>query len=148
MTIITYPSATELGTEYTVTPVPTDETDAIIIKPASVDSSSVADVGGNTQGTLFINFTKGSLTKVTIKTYGSYKNNPGASDWYQEVIEKDDATTLGKVTLGKQYIELDASTKIAYHFPLGAFKSFKVTVQGTGTASNSSLTLNAALKVN
>ena len=148
MITITYPSSTELGKEYSITPVPTAETDAILIKPVGVDSASVADIGGNTQGTLFIDFTIGSLDKVIIRTYGSYKNNPGADDWHQEVIEKDDATTLGLVTLGVQYIELSADAKIAYHFPIGAFKSFKITIEGSGTATNSVLVLNCSLKVN
>ena len=148
MMIVTYPSSTELGKEYSITPVPTAETDAILIKPVGVDSASAADIGGNTQGTLFINFTKGSLDKITIRTYGSYKNNPSAGDWHQEVIEKDDTTTLGLVTLGVQYIEISATAKIAYHFPVGAFRSYKITIQGTGTATGSVLVLNCSLKVN
>ena len=148
MMTITYPSSTELGKEYSITPVPTSETDAILIKPVGVDSASAADIGGNTQGTLFIKFTKGSLDKITIRTYGSHKNNPTATDWYQEVIEKDDTTTLGLVTLGKQYIEIAADATIAYHFPVGAFRSYKITIQGTGTATGSALTLNCSLKVN
>ena len=148
MQTITYPSSTELGKEYSVTPVPTAETDAILIKPVGVDSASAADIGGNTQGTLFIDFTVGSLSKITIRTYGSFKNNPEAADWHQEVIEKDDTTTLGLVTLGVQYIEISANAKIAYHFPIGAFKSYKITIEGSGTATNSVLKLNVSLKVN
>jgi len=149
MQVISYPSSVELGTTYTVTPVPTAaETDAIIIKPRSSDSTSVADIGGNTQGTLYIDFTKGSLTSLTIKTYGSLKNDPGAGDWYIETIEKDDDTTLGKITLGEQYITLTATGKLAWHFPIGAFRSYKITIQGVGTATNSALTLDCSLKVN
>lgn len=146
---ITYPSSPELAQEYSASPVPLTETDAIIIKGVDSEFASVADIGGNTQGTLYINFVKGNLTKVVIRTYGSYLKNPTDDDWYQEVIEKDDPTTLGLVTLGEQYIELSANAKIAYHFPIGAFKAYKITVQGYGTSNtNSSITLNCALRVN
>ena len=147
--VITYPSCTELAKEYTVTPLPTvAETDAILIKSVPIDSTSAAEISGNSQGTLFIKFTLGSLTNVIIRMWGSYKADPSATDWYEETIEKDDTTTLGLMSLGGQEITLTANCAFAYHFPIGAFQAYKITVQGTGTATNSAITLNCALRVN
>lgn len=145
---ITYPSSTELSKEYTASPVPTVETDAILIKSVPIDSASSATISGNSQGTLFIDFTKGSLTNVVIRMYGSYKANPGDNDWYEETIEKDDPTTLGLVSLGGQEIVLTNNCKFTYHFPIGAFQAYKITVSGTGNATGSKITLNCALRVN
>jgi len=146
---ITYPSSIEQAKEYSASPVPLTETDAVIIKPVAQDPLSVATIGGNSQGTLFIDFTKGSLTNVVIRMYGSYLPNPTDDDWYEETIEKDDATTLGLVSLGGQEITLTSNCKYTYHFPIGAFQAYKITVQGTGTSNTgSTLKLNVALRVN
>lgn len=143
--VVRYISSVELGAQYTAAPVPTSETDAITIKNPHIDSASVADIATNTQATLLIKFTIGSLTNVKIRVYGSHLENPTATDWYQEVIETD---ASGVATLDKQVITLAASTTIAYHKLVGAYKAYKVTVEGTGTATNSTLTLNLALRVN
>jgi len=146
---ITYPSSIEQAKEYDGNPVPLTETDAVVIKPVSQDPTSAATIGGNSQGTLFINFQKGSLTNVVIRMYGSYLPNPTDNDWYEETIEKDDTTTLGLVTLGGQQITLTNDCKYTYHFPIGAFQAYKITVQGTGSSNTgSSLKLNVALRIN
>lgn len=140
-----YISSVELGAQYSAAPVPTSETDAIVIKNPHIDTSSVADIASNTQATLFIKFTKGSLTNVKIRVYGSHLENPSSSDWYQETIETD---ASGVATLDPQVITITSDAVIAYHKLVGAYKAYKVTVEGTGNATGSSLTLNLALRVN
>jgi hypothetical protein len=146
---ITYPSSIEKAKEYNGSPVPLTETDAVIIKPVAQDPTSAATIGGNSQGTLFIDFTKGNLANVVIRMYGSYLPDPTKNDWYEETIEKDDATNLGLVSLGGQEITLTSNCKYTYHFPIGAFQAYKITVQGTGASNTgSSLKLNVALRIN
>lgn len=143
--IIKFPSVVELPTQYGAVIVPTAETTAITLKALDVDSTSVAEVGSNTQGTLYIDFTKGSLTNVAIKFYGSYVADPGTNDWYQEVVETD---ATGVATLDAFSIVLTATARVAYHIPLGAYKAFKVTVTGSGTATGSSIKLNFGMRNN
>lgn len=143
---VKFPSATEVPIGYEASPVLLSEVDAIILKPLSADSSSIAEVGGNTQGTLYIDFIKGSLSKASIRIYGSYKANPGSGDWYQETIETDSA---GTATLDEFVIDLTSNKKISYHIPLGAYKSFKITVEGIGASNTgSSIKLNIGLRTN
>src|SRR3990167_5896305 len=137
---IKFTSSTELAPEYAPgTTVANTETDAIIVLALDVDPDSVAEAGGNTQATLYINSVKGSLTNTQIRIYCSYINNPTASDWYQEVVETD---TSGVATLDPLVLTFTADAKVAYHFPIGAYKALKVTVGSTGTITGSSITLN------
>lgn len=144
MEVIRYGSTNETKT-YSVTPVPTSETDAIVLKDSDVDATSVISVGGNTQGTLFIKFTKGSLTNCVIKMYGSYLGNPTATDWYQE---SEESSSSGEITLNPLSIKLTADTVKTWHFPIGANRSYRITVTGTGTATSSSLDLTVGLRNN
>lgn len=144
METITYPSSVEVAT-YSVTTIPTSETVAITILEPDVLATSVISATANTQGTLFINLTIGSLTNCIIRLYGSYIENPTTSDWFQETIESD---STGTVTLYPAAITLTSSSQIMWHFPIGGLKAYKITVQGTGTATNSTLTLAAGLRVN
>jgi hypothetical protein len=125
--------------------VPTSETDAIVCLDTDVLATSVISVGGNTQGTLYIDFTKGSLTNVTIKVYGAYLVNPGSSDWFQETQEADSS---GVATLYPYSIVLGATTKVAWHFPIGAYRAVKVTVTGSGTQTSGILNLHLAVRSN
>lgn len=152
MDTIIFSSSTELGIEYNPMTgevpnvVPLEEVDAIIVKPLNVDSASVAEIGGNTQGTLYIDFIIGALTGVNIRFYGSRVGNPVAADWRQEVVETD---TAGVATLDPFSIRLTASTRIAYHFPVGAYQAFKVTIEGTGVGNaGSAIKLNLGLRNN
>lgn len=148
MEIVKFPSTIELGTQYSVlaaTGVANTETDAIVIKDLDVNSAVVAGVGSNTQASLFIDFTKGSLTSVTLKVYGSYIGNPTAADWYQEVVETD---TSGVATLDPFSIVISATSKLVYHFPIGSYRAVKITVGSTGTITNSAIKLNLALRNN
>jgi len=144
--VVRFDSAIDLATYTTgAGTVPTSETDAIVIKDIDVDSGSIASIGGNTQGTLFIDFTKGSLTNVVIKFYGSYKGDPGSSDWFPETEESSSSGTL---TLNNINITMTASGTKMWHFPIGACRAYKITVQGTGTATGSSLKLYLGLRSN
>lgn len=126
--------------------VPTSaETDAIIIQSPDYLSTTTASVENNTQGTLYIDFTKGSLTNVIIKVYGSHTGTPTSSDWFAETVE---STSSGTATLYAFNITLTADAKVMYHIPLGANRAHKITVQGTGTATSSSLKLYYNLRSN
>lgn len=146
---VTYPSAPEKAAQYdSAGVVSNSETNAIVLQPLSADAAELAQPGGNTQGTLYIDFTKGSLTKVQIRLYGSYKTNPGAAtaaDWFQETVETD---TAGVATLDLFVIELTATARIAYHFPIGAYSALKWTVQSVGTTTSSAIKLDCCLRTN
>lgn len=146
MHTIRYGSTDDLASQYTVTLIPTAETDAILIIPPDKLPTSVAEVGGNTQGTLYIAYNQGSANQTIIRMYDAYKGLPAsAADWYQEVIESD---TAGVATLYPFTIVLTASANVAWQFPIGAMQAMKFTVQASGTVTNSVLTLTAALRSN
>ena len=98
MHTVRYGSTDDIATAYVVSIIPTAETDAIKIIPPDKDPTSVAEISGNTQGTLYIKYNQGSLTSTTIKVYDAYKGLPGATDWYQELVEVD-STTTGVATM-------------------------------------------------
>jgi hypothetical protein len=146
MHVVRFGSTDDVPVAFNVTLVPTVETDAIVIIPPDKDPTSVAEVGGNTQGTLYISFNQGSLTSLNIRLYDSYKGLPAsAADWYQEVIESD---ANGTATLFPMVITLTASAQVAWHFPIGAAQAMKVTVQGTGSNAGATLGLHIALRSN
>lgn len=147
MQVIRYNSEIDLGVQYGPVIVPTvTETNAIVISaPDVAGPTSVASNEGNTQATLYLDFTKGSLTNVSVKIYGSYLASPTANDWYQETVETD---AVGVATLDPFSIVLTATARIAYHFPLGAYRTIRITVQGNGTATSSLMKLNLGLRNN
>ena len=148
MEIVKFPSSIELGIQYVVLAaagIENTEADAIVVKDLDVDGTTTAGIGSNTQASLFIDFTKGSLTNATIKIYGSYLGSPTASDWYQEVVETD---STGVATLDAFSIVLTANAKIVYHFPIGSYRAFKVTIASSGTKTNSAIKLNLGLRNN
>lgn len=146
MTVVRYPSTIEFK-EYTTGggTVPLTETDALVFKSADYEGTSVVSVAGNTQLSLYIDFTKGSLTNVEIIPYLSHEGDPGASDWFQETVESE---TSGVITLNPMKIVLTSDAKIVWHNPIGAAKAVKITVKGTGVATGSSLVIRGALRVN
>jgi hypothetical protein len=126
--------------------VPVIETAAITCLDTDVLATSVISVGGNTQGTLYIDFTKGSLTNVTIKVYGSYVGSPTSSDWYSETQEVD---STGTATLyAYQIVMADTTAKYAWHFPIGAYRALKITVTGSGTQTGGILNLHLGVRSN
>lgn len=147
MEIVKFPSTVELGTAYSATigTIPTSETTAITLMDIDADATSVAAVGSNTQATLYIDFTKGSLTNIIIKFYGSHVSKPTSADWFTETIESN---TAGVITLADMNITLTATDKCMWHFPIGACKAYKITVTGTGTQTGGILKLVAGLRNN
>jgi hypothetical protein len=142
---IRYTSADDLASYAPSGTVSNTETTALTVKDIDIDSDSVASIGGNTQGTLFINFTKGSLTNCTIRIYQSYLGNPDTGDWYQETSEADSS---GALTLNPLTIVLTATAKLTWHFPIGAARATKVTVQSLGTVTASNIKLYLSLRSN
>ena len=130
------------------------ETTAILINDietypgSSTNTAIVGGVGGNTQATLFIDFTLSSLTNCTIKFYGSYKGDAvaaTATDWF---VETEEASTTGTLTLSPVSIVMTGSLNGMWHFPMGACRSYKITVNSTGTAGTSALKLTLGLRSN
>jgi hypothetical protein len=139
---------------YTATTIPTTETAAIVINDietypgSSTNTAIVGGVGGNTQATLFIDFTLGTATNCIIKFYGSYKGDAvaaTATDWF---IETEEASTTGTLTLYPVSVVLTAGVNEMWHFPIGACRSYKVTVTTTGTVTSSALKLTLGLRSN
>ena len=146
-TVVRYASAGDVVTYTSPSTVSNTETDAIVLLDTDVLATSVASVGGNTQGTLYMNFTIGSLTTVTIRLYGSYLSNPTATDWF---IETEESSSSGVLTLNNVGIVLTATTTVPkmWHFPIGACKAYKITIQSSGTITSSSIFLAVALRSN
>ncbi len=144
MQTIKFAEATDIAA-YEFNPVPTTETDAIVVKSVDVDNNSVISVGNNTQGSLYIDFTKGSLTSVSIKLYGSPYSNPTSTQWFPETEE---SSSSGVLTLNDLSISMTADGRKMWHFPLGANRSYKITVTGTGTNTGSKIKLVLSLRSN
>ena len=125
--------------------VPVTETTAITCLDTDVLATSIISVGGNTQGTLYIDFTLGSLTNCSIKVYGSYVGSPTSSNWFQETQEVD---TAGVATLYPYSILMTGNTKVAWHFPIGAYRALKITATGSGTQTGGILNLHLGVRSN
>jgi len=142
MEYVKFPSSVEVVSYDSAGVLSNTETDAIVLD----DDDSIAETvkaPANTQATLYINFTKGSLTNAIIRFYGSPLKN--ATDWYQETQEVD---SNGTATLYPFNITLTADTKAIYNFPIDAVRSYKITVQGTGTTTGSRIKLSLGLRNN
>ena len=154
---VKFSSAMDLKTKtYTSATLPTTEADAIVLKDIDVNTSTgsainapnVTSVGGNTQGTLYINFTKNTLTSCTIKFYGGYEADPdlaGSVGWFLESSETDSS---GVLTLNPVSIVLTATGKMMFHFPIGSCRAYKVTVLTTGSIGTDTLSLAVGLRNN
>lgn len=156
---VTFPAEPELAVPYVVaaaTGISNTETAAFTVLVPEVSGGGPAAVGANTQGTLYIKYVPASLSACKIRVYGSYKNLPTATDWYQETFETDSTSaptttaTLSLFVIDLGTVDYSGATNspIAWHFPLGAYKSLKVTVQSTGTITSSAITLNLGLRCN
>ncbi|MEM5785003.1 MAG: hypothetical protein QW469_00490 [Candidatus Aenigmatarchaeota archaeon] len=147
MEIIKFAEATDQAIYQTGdTGVPLSETDAIVVLSPDVNPTSVISIGNNTQGTLYIDFTKGSLDGVEIKLYGSPYPNPSSTQWFSETEE---SSSSGVLNLNDISINITSNSKKMWHFPLGANRSYKITIKGLGTSNaNSSLTLILSLRSN
>jgi hypothetical protein len=158
--IVKFPSEPEVAGPYTVsaaTGVSNTETVAFtILVPEAKLGGGPASVGANTQGTLYIKYVPASLTNCKIRIYGSYLTNPASTDWYSESFEVDTTSaptttaTISEFLIDLGTVDYSGATNgpIAWHFPLGAYKSLKVTVQSVGTITSSALTLTLGLRTN
>jgi hypothetical protein len=146
MEYVKFSSAIEIASYDSAGTVPTvAETDAMVILESDVLATSVISAPANTQATLMVDFTVGSLTNVLIKFYGSYLQRPGSGDWFSETIETNSS---GVLTITPINITMTGTTKAMWHFPIGACKAYKITVQGTGTATGSSIKLYLGMRNN
>ena len=134
--------------------IPLTETDELIVTDIDVQAiaggnmgqNEVASVGGNTQGTLYMDVTMGSLTSIVIKPYGSYKGLPAsAGDWFMETDETDSS---GNLTLNQLQITITQSGRYMFHFPIGACRANKFTVAGAGATTGAVLNLAVGLRSN
>jgi hypothetical protein len=148
--VVRFSSTTDVkSVSYAAGTIPNaSETAAIVLTDSDIDSASVVSVGGNTQATLFIDFVKDSLSNCTIKFYGAHKGNPTtgtATDWF---VETEESSSSGALTLNPVSIVMTASANTMWHFPIGACRAYKITVNSTGTAGSSALKLTLGLRSN
>lgn len=140
-----YIAAPDVFQADTIDPIPLTETDVIVLNGRD-RSENLIDPASGTQGTLYIDYTQGNLDNVTIKVYSSYLDEPGANDWYQETDAVGDA---GTITLHNLEIAQAGDAQMTWHFPIGAMRSIKVTVEGGGADNtNSEIDLTLAVRSN
>ena len=105
---------------------------------ASADSFKPEDVMQANQLLVFVSFTKGSLTSAEVKI--EYSNDNSA--WYQETF----GTVSGAAnTLSAGYSTMTASGNYVIISEI-AGKFVRVSANGTGTVTSSSMKIEAALK--
>lgn len=105
---------------------------------ASNDEFTPADVMSANQIILFVDFTKGSLTTAEVKI--EYSND--GTTWFQESFGSVSSGT-NTISLGEN--ALGATGKYTIISDI-AGKYVRVSAKGTGTATGSSMTIEAALK--
>ena len=141
-------------TVYAASAIPTSQTDAVVLKDIDIstattsaqNSPNMTSVGGNTQGTLYIDFVKGTGGNLTLTPYLGYEGNPdavGAEGWFQE---SDDSDASGVLTLNGLSIVITADCKKTFHFPIGAARAYKWTA--SASAGSGSLLLAVGLRSN
>ena len=107
-----------------VAPIPTTETDLIVVEGKFLrDASQLA---------IYYDFTKGSLDQAVLRIY--FSHNEGTS-WNQVPGIDEDLTFL-------------ASFKGVYAFPIFPADKMKITVQGTGTNTGSEMKIRVMSKTN
>ena len=136
-------SAPDVYTADTVV-VTDDEKDVMVLTWADREDNLV-DPGSGTQATLYINFLKGFLNSATMRIYSSYSADPTVDEWFQET---DAIGSLGTITLHNLEITMADSTKCTWHFPIGAVRSLRITVQGTGQYKLDTLDATIAIRTN
>lgn len=106
--------------------------------PINYDSS-VRDVNQVNQLMLHVYFTKGSLTTAELKIETSADN----VTWVQECVESVTAGVISEVLAERQ---LSATGNYRIPVPIKD-RYIRVSVKGTGTATSSSMTINAVIGV-
>lgn len=86
--------------------------------------------------TVYLAFTKGSLTTLEVKV----EQSVDGTDYYQDTFNSD--PTAGVVTNAVVIHQFDATGKFNFTVPVTG-RYVKVSAKGTGTVTNSLLSLNA-----
>ena len=128
-------------------PVANTETDLFQVWSPDYQPLVPVSVGGNTQATLNIAFTKGSLTNASFKIYGTPDeiNRAGGVRWFPVTVA---TYTAGVAVLDDLVILLAASGNKSYEFGVGAWKGIRVTAQSSGTVTGSEAEVILSFRTN
>ncbi len=106
---------------------------------------------GNSQGSLrFTVGNMGSLSEIDFRIYW-YTTNPDGNAATGDVAfqDTDSVKSSGAEAVSLNVVKITATGSYNYNFPMMACDGIKVTVQGVGTNTNSSLTnVHLALRTN
>lgn len=147
MHTVRFYSSIELKEAATYTPVANAETEVLQVWSQDYQEGFPVSVGGNTQATLNLDFTLGSLTNATVKVYGTPDkiDRVGGVRWYPVTVA---TYTAGVAALDDLQIRLTATGKKAYEFGVGAWKGIRVTALSSGTVTNSALDTLLSFRTN
>ena len=110
---------------------------AAILTGSYVAGTSVILEGKYNKATVLLDFTKGSLTTAEIK----FEFSGDGTNWYQEVAS---STTSGTTT--DTLVEHQISATGKYRLPVNVTDRYmRASVKGTGTATSSSMAIQAVL---
>jgi hypothetical protein len=123
------------------TPVLNAETTVLEVSSPDYAPLVPASVGGNTQATLNIDFTLGSLTSADIKIYGT----PDLVTYYPVTVA---TYTAGVAVLDDLSIHFTATGRKAYEFGVGAWKGIRITALSVGTVTSSRLDVTLSFRTN
>jgi len=122
------------------------ETDLLTVWSPDYQPLFPVSVGGNTQATLNLDFTLGSLTNGKFKIYGTPDPiNATTVRWFPVTVA---TYTAGVAVLDDLVITLTATGKKGYEFGVGAWKGVKVTSLSTGTTTSSAVTAILSFRTN
>lgn len=130
-----------------MTPILNAETTIMEIWSPDYEPLVPASTGGNTQATLDIAFTLGSLTSAGFKIYGTPDtyNRVGGVRWFPVTVA---TYTAGVAVLDDLVITLTASGNKSFNFGIGAWRALRVTALSTGTTTGSSAGVILSLRTN
>ena len=129
------------------TPVANAETDVLTVWSPDYEGAFPVSVGGNTQATLNIDFTLGSLTNASVKIYGTPDqiNRAGGVRWYPVTVA---TYTAGVAVIDDLQLRLTATGKKEFEFGVGAWKGVKITALSSGTVTTSALSVVLSFRTN
>lgn len=123
----------------TVSPVPTSETEILRATSPDLDSTEVVDVVRYNKATLEIAFTLGALTEAYLKIYFTLDGTT-----WKQLTAQDVAS--GDISLTNLRIKLDSDFNGYFDFDVPAVRGIKVTVQGNGDNTGSSIQVKLGLR--
>ena len=147
MQVVRFYSSIEVKESAAYTPVANAETDLLTVWSPDYQPLFPVSVGGNTQATLNLDFTLGSLTNGKFKIYGTPDpiNRVGGVRWFPVTVA---TYTGGVAVLDDLVITFTANAVKGYEFGVGAWKGVKVTAASTGTVTSSSATATLSFRTN